>query len=93
MKHATDVRPFAGLDVTVPDEVRSRIDLVLGLRHHWANTIFAALRSQYEAKVKELPLKPRTGSANQLVVPVPATVTDIPYCGIEPTEILPRQVW
>lgn len=68
MKHATDSRPFAGLEVTVPDEIRSRIDLVLGLRHHWANTIFAALRSQYDAKIAELPIKPRTGEEARPIV-------------------------
>src|SRR5512146_1515344 len=68
MKHATDVKPFAGLDVTVPDEIRSRIDLVLGLRHHWANTIFATLRSHYDAAVAELPVKPRTGEEARPIV-------------------------
>ena len=60
-RHATDVRPFAGLDVPVPEEVRRRIDFVLGLRHHWATTLFRALRAQYERSVAAAPKKPRSG--------------------------------
>lgn len=59
-RHATDARPFAGLDVPVPQEIRSRIDFVLGLRHHWATTLFRALRAQYEAAVAASPVRPRS---------------------------------
>lgn len=68
MKHASDSRPFAGLDVAVPDEIRSRIDFVLALRHHWANTLYGALRAWYDARVAEMPAKPRTGEEARPVV-------------------------
>ena len=60
---AAPAQPFAGLDVTVPAELRARIDFTLGVRHHWANTLFAALRAQYDATVRTLPAtaRPRTG--------------------------------
>jgi len=58
---ASDARPFAGLEVTVPSETRARIDFTLGLRQHWANTVFAALRAQYEARLAETGARPRTG--------------------------------
>jgi ubiquinone/menaquinone biosynthesis C-methylase UbiE len=67
-RHATDARPFTGLDVPVPEEVRSRIDFVLGLRHHWANTLFRALRAQYVAAVAASPKRPRTGEEAAQVV-------------------------
>jgi ubiquinone/menaquinone biosynthesis C-methylase UbiE len=60
-KHATDARPFAGLNVSVPADTRARIDFVLGLRHHWANSLFGALRGQYEARLAATGAKPRTG--------------------------------
>jgi len=60
-KHATDARPFAGLDVFVPADTRARIDFVLGLRHHWAHDVFVALRDQYQARVKAIGAKLRTG--------------------------------
>lgn len=76
VKHATDPRPFAGLDVSIPDEIRDRIDLVLGLRHHWANTQFPALRAQYEARVATLASKPRTAEeAGPIVDALPAHAT------------------
>ena len=59
-RHATDAQPFAGLDVPVPEEVRRRIDFVLGLRHHWATTLFRSLRAQYDRAVAAGP-KPRSG--------------------------------
>lgn len=59
--HATDARPFAGLDVPVPGEIRSRIDFVLGLRHHWATALFGALRRQYENALATSSSRPRSG--------------------------------
>jgi len=59
--HATDASPFSGLDVTVPAEIRGRIDFVLGLRHHWANDLFHALRAQYERAVAASAASPRSG--------------------------------
>src|SRR5437763_790593 len=60
-KHATDARPFAGLDVSVHADTRHRIDFVLGLRHHWAHSVFVALRDQYQTRVNAIGAKPRTG--------------------------------
>lgn len=60
-RHATDAQPFTGLDVPVPEDTRRRIDFVLGLRHHWATTLFRALRAQYEAAVAAKGSRPRTG--------------------------------
>lgn len=31
-KHATDARPFAGLDVSVPADTRARISSLVGVR-------------------------------------------------------------
>ena len=71
-KHASDQRPFAGLEVAVPDEIRSRIDFVLGLRHHWANTLYGALSAWYAARVADMPTRPRTGEeARPIVEPAP----------------------
>jgi ubiquinone/menaquinone biosynthesis C-methylase UbiE len=62
-KHATDPRPFAGLEVAVQAEQRSRIDFALGLRQHWANKLFGTLRAQYEARLQGVAAgaRPRTG--------------------------------
>lgn len=59
--HASDARPFSGLEVTVPADTRARIDFCLGLRHHWSHEMFGALRAQYDARVAAAgKKKPRT---------------------------------
>src|SRR5688500_18478575 len=51
----------SGLEVAIPPEPRTWIDFALGLRHHWANTLFGALRRQYEARIGATGARPRTG--------------------------------
>ena len=71
---AMDPRPFAGLEVAVPAEQRSRIEFVLALRKHWANGLYAALRAQYDARLAGIAAdaRPRTGEeAGPIVADLP----------------------
>lgn len=52
---------MSGLEVAISPEPRAWIDFALGLRHHWANTLYGSLRAQYEARIAETGARPRTG--------------------------------
>lgn len=52
---------MTGFEVAISPEMRARIDFALGLRHHWAHTLYQELRGQYEERLAATGARPSTG--------------------------------